>query len=282
MHLVAGFALAALIGLSLGLLGGGGSILTVPILVYVLGFGTKNAIAMSLPIVGVTSAVGAVSHWRAGRVDLRAALVFGGITMVTSYVGARLAVLVSADAQLALLAAVMILAAASLLRNARKPQPDAANVADQPAAPLSLTIPLVAIACGVGLLTGLVGIGGGFLVVPALVILAGLSMRAAIGTSLVVIAMNSLSGSLGYVGQADIPWAFVAGFASIAVVGILIGTHLVRFVSQATLKQAFAVLLLATGGFMLFGNRPAPRRAAQGSAAHSAADAVAAVHPGAR
>lgn len=261
MQLLAGYALAAVIGLSLGVLGGGGSILTVPILVYVLGFGAKAAIAMSLPIVGITSVVGAARHWRGGAVDLRTALVFGGITMLTSYVGARLSVLLSAGTQLGLLAIVMVAAAVSMLRNARmESSTESAAAETEVTVRPALTAPLVLIAAGVGLLTGLVGIGGGFLVVPALVILAHLSMRAAIGTSLVVIAMNSLSGSLGYIGHADIVWPFVARFAAVAVGGILIGTHLVRFVSQAALKQAFAVLLLATGGFMLFGNHSAAGR----------------------
>jgi len=269
MHLVAGRALAALIGLSLGLLGGGGSILTVPILVYVLGFGAKSAIAMSLPIVGATSAVGAIGHWRAGTVEVRAALLFGGITMATSYLGARLATLVAADTQLALLAIVLIVAAASMIRSARKAPHGPTSGVDEPAVRPSLTMTLVLIAAGVGLLTGLVGIGGGFLVVPALVILADLPMRTAIGTSLAVIAMNSLSGSLGYIGQADIPWMFVAGFASVAVVGILIGTKLSRFVSQAALKQAFAGLLLVTGAFMLLRNRSTTERNTRAPVAES-------------
>src|SRR5690606_26972699 len=106
-----GFSLAALIGLSLGMLGGGGSILTVPIFVYVLGFGAKEAIAMSLAVVGATSLFGAASHWRAGNVDLRVALIFGAVAMVGTYLGARLAVYFSDAAQLALFAVVMLLAA---------------------------------------------------------------------------------------------------------------------------------------------------------------------------
>jgi len=114
---------------------------------------------------------------------------------------------------------------------------------------------LVPVALGVGLLTGLIGIGGGFLVVPALVLLARVPMKQAVGTSLLVIAMNSLSGSLGYLGQVQMPWAFMFAFTAVAAAGILAGTWLVRFVSQAALKQGFAVFLLLMGSFILYRNR---------------------------
>lgn len=249
-----GLALAALIGLSLGLLGGGGSILTVPIFVYVLGFAAKPAIAMSLPVVGATSLVGALGHWRAGNVNLRVALIFGGVAMAGAYAGARLAVFVSGRVQLTLLAIVMLAAAASMFRSSRSREGgvDArAQGAEGGARPLGLVL---AVGLGVGLLTGLVGIGGGFLVVPALVVLGKLPMKQAIGTSLVVIAMNSLSGFLGYLGQVTIPWSFIALFTAVAIAGILVGTYLVRFVSQAALKRAFAVFLVLMGGMMLYRN----------------------------
>jgi uncharacterized membrane protein YfcA len=105
------------------------------------------------------------------------------------------------------------------------------------------------------MLTGLVGIGGGFLIVPALVILARLPMKQAVGTSLVVIAMNSASGFAGYLGQVDVPWGFMAMFTAVAIGGILVGTHLVRFVSQPALKRAFAVFLLLMGSVILYQNR---------------------------
>ena len=105
------------------------------------------------------------------------------------------------------------------------------------------------------MLTGLVGIGGGFLIVPALVILARLPMKQAVGTSLVVIAMNSASGFAGYLGQVDVPWKFMATFTAVAIGGILVGTHLVRFVSQQALKRAFAIFLLLMAGVILYQNR---------------------------
>ena len=160
-----GFALAALIGLSLGLLGGGGSILTVPVLVYVLGYEAKQAIVMSLVVVGITSLVGAVGHWRAGNVNLKSALIFGVITMLGAYLGARLAVLFTGGLQLTLLAVVMLAAAASMFR-APQAEPTSRNV-PPPTLPL-ITIGVVGLL--VGVLTGVVGIGGGFLIVPALVL----------------------------------------------------------------------------------------------------------------
>lgn len=247
---VMGFALAALIGLSLGLLGGGGSILTVPVLVYVLGYEAKQSIVMSLVVVGITSLVGAVGHWRAGNVNLKSALIFGVITMIGSYLGARLAVLFSGGVQLTLLAVVMLAAAASMLR-----APQA-----KPASPTVLppTLPLTTIGVVglmVGVLTGIVGIGGGFLIVPALVLLGQVPVKEAIGTSLLVIAMNSASGYLGYIGTVTIPSSFLMGFTAVAVGGILVGTHLVRYVSAGVLKRSFAVFLLVMGGFMLYQNR---------------------------
>lgn len=250
-----GFILAGLIGLSLGLLGGGGSILTVPIFVYVMGFGAKQAIAMSLPVVGATSLVGAAGHWRAGNVRLRTALFFGLIAMAGSYAGARLAVFVSGAAQLALLGVVMLAAAISMFRSGRQGRAEQDFIQERRTGQrLSFPI-LVAVGLAVGILTGLVGIGGGFLIVPALVVLAKVPMKQAVGTSLLVIAMNSASGFLGYFGSVEIPWGLMALFTSIAVAGILVGTHLIRFVSQSVLKRAFAIFLVVLGVLILYQNR---------------------------
>jgi uncharacterized protein len=266
-----GLALAALIGLSLGLIGGGGSILTVPIFVYVLGFGAKEAIAMSLAVVGAVSLFGAAGHWRAGNVNLRVALVFGSVAMVGTYLGARLAVYFSGGAQLALFAGVMLLAAFFMFRE-RQPLRMAedeflAEAGDaeamQDAAVLPGGAPVERMPLGliiieglaVGVLTGLVGVGGGFLIVPALVLLGKIPMKQAVGTSLLVIAMKSASGFLGYLGQVEVPWGFMSLFTAVAVVGILGGTYLVQFVSQRALKRVFAVFLLVIGSFILYQNR---------------------------
>ncbi len=252
-----GYTLAALVGLSLGLMGGGGSILTVPIFVYVLGFDPKLSIAMSLPVVGGTSLVGAIGHWKAGNVNLKTAALFGLIAMVGAFAGARLAILLSGTVQLVLLAIVMLAASVSMWRSARRDR-GLSPPAERAMSP-GLLVP---VALAVGLLTGVVGIGGGFLVVPALVLLAHVPMKQAIGTSLLVIAMNSLSGFAGYIGQVAVPWGFVATFTAIAAAGIIAGTYFVRFVSQRALKQGFAVFLLLMGTFVLYRNRgtvrPAP------------------------
>ena len=253
--LILGYALAALVGLSLGLMGGGGSILTVPIFVYVLGYDPKLAIVMSLPVVGVTSLVGAAGHWRAGNVNLRTAALFGVVAMAGAYIGARLAVFLNGAVQLSLLAVVMLAAAISMFRSARRSPPAAVSPADG-AHVMSLGL-LLPVALCVGLMTGVVGIGGGFLVVPALVLLARIPMKQAVGTSLLVIAMNCASGFAGYAGQVHVPWSYLAGFTAIAVLGILTGTYLVRYVSPRALKQAFAIFLLLMGTFILVKNRKA-------------------------
>lgn len=250
--MILGLALAALIGLSLGMLGGGGSILTVPIFVYVLGFEAKEAIAMSLAVVGATSLFGAAGHWRAGNVNLRVAVIFGVVAMAGTYAGARLAVFFTGAAQLTLFALVMLLAAIFMFgdRTPRSP----AGVTPAPDVPMPLLL-IVIEGFAVGVLTGLVGVGGGFLIVPALVLLGKVPMKQAIGTSLLVIAMKSFAGFIGYLGQVEVQWGFMAGFTAVAVIGILAGTWLVRFVPQHALKRAFAVFLLVMGGFILYQNR---------------------------
>jgi uncharacterized protein len=245
-----GFALAALIGLSLGMLGGGGSILTVPVFVYVLGFGAKQAIAMSLPVVGATSLVGAASHWRAGNLRPRTAIAFGLVTMAGSFLGARLSARIAGEVQLAILSLVILTAAALMYRGASRGGYRPAEGSSTASLPL-----LGAAALGVGMLTGLVGIGGGFLIVPALVLLARVPMKEAVGTSLLVIAMNSLSGYLGYAGRTEVAWDVVIAFGAVAIAGILVGTWLVRFVSAPALRRGFAIFLVLIGVFVLYQNR---------------------------
>ncbi|MHB1095643.1 MAG: sulfite exporter TauE/SafE family protein [Gemmatimonadaceae bacterium] len=242
-----GYLFAALIGLALGTLGGGGSILTVPVLVYVLGFDPKLAIAMSLPVVGTAALVGVLSHWRAGNVQLQTAAIFGSVAMVGSYTGARASVWFSGRAQLLILGTVMVAAAVSMLRNAAETEP-------RDSAPPHPAL-LLAVGLGVGILTGLIGIGGGFLIVPALVVLGRVPMKAAVGTSLLVIALNSASGYLGHYGREIVPWGFVVRFTSVAVLGILAGTALVHHIPTRQLKRAFALLLVVIGALILWQNR---------------------------
>lgn len=244
--LILGLLLAATIGLALGLLGGGGSILTVPVLVYVLGIDAKPAIAMSLAIVGVTSLLGAALHRRLGNVRLDVAAAFGLVAMLGAFAGATFAKSLSGATQLVLLAIVMLAAAVSMLRSGHTETPSGASPR------LALLLP---VGFGVGVLTGLVGIGGGFLIVPALVLLARLPMRQAVGTSLLVIAMNSAAGLAGYLGVVPLDWAFLAGFTAVAAVGAVAGTALGARVPQPLLKRGFALFLLVVGGFVLYRNR---------------------------
>ncbi len=253
--LTLGVGLGLLVGLSLGLLGGGGSILTVPIFVYIVGFDAKEAIAMSLAVVGATSLTGAIGHWRIGNVHIRVALVFGAVAMLGTFAGARLAVFFSGAAQLVLFAVVMISAAYFMFRGS---VPGLGKAPIAPLDPDDRSIPVWLLALegiAVGILTGLVGVGGGFLIVPALVLLAGIPMKQAVGTSLLVIAMKSTTGFLGYLGQVQIDWSFMGLFTVVAMTGIVAGTYLVRFVPQRLLRQVFAIVLLVMGAAILFQNR---------------------------
>jgi len=239
---ILGLSLALVIGLSLGLLGGGGSVLTVPIFHYVLGYDVKPSIAMSLAVVGMTSAAGALGRLRGGELNGRAVLTFAPVAMLGTFLGARLALLVPSAAQLALFAVVMLVAAVFMWRG----RPADAHAPERPH-PL-----LVALIGGaVGVLTGLVGVGGGFLIVPALVLLLGVPVKEAVGTSLGVIALNSASGVAGYWGKVEIDLAIMAAFTVVAIAGVFLGTRLARQVSPGNLRKGFAGLLVAVGAIML-------------------------------
>jgi uncharacterized membrane protein YfcA len=248
---VLGLALAILVGLSLGLLGGGGSILTVPILVYAVGLEPKAAVAASLAVVGTTSLLGALAHRRAGNVRLRTAAVFGGVAMVGAFAGARLAALISGQVQLVLFALVVLVASVVMLRGrGALESADRGDLAREPR-----LVPMALLAAAVGVMTGLVGVGGGFLIVPALVLVGRIPMKAAVGTSLLVIAMNSASGFLGYAGQVALPWGFLAQFTGVAVLGVAVGTALARAAPPTALRRGFAALLLVVGLLVLYQNR---------------------------
>lgn len=252
----AGFVLAGLIGITLGALGGGGSILMVPALVYGLGFGAKQAIAMSLPIVALTSAAGAISHWRSGHVQLRPAVLFGVLAMMGAYAGAWIGRIVPAVLQLGLLALLMLAAGVLMLRPSLLPIAGAvAEGAGERWLPLAGVL-----AVAVGVLTGLVGIGGGFLFVPVLVLLVGVPMHCAVGTSLVVIALNAVAGLAGYAGFVQIPWSFVLLFAATASAGAIGGVAIARRTPPGILRRTFGVLLLAVAGAVLIALIPWPLR----------------------
>ncbi len=250
--LILGLGLALLVGLTLGMLGGGGSILAIPIFVYVLGFSAKEAIAMSLAVVAATSLVGAAGHLRVGNFNLRVAFSFGPFAMVGTFLGARFAVVFSGSAQLMMFAVIMVLAAVSMLRGQKPTKKSEPLAIRRPG--LALAVMVVA-GLGVGAVTGLVGVSGGFLIVPALVVVLGIPMKEAVGTSLLVNSLKSSTGFIGYMGQVTVYWGFMAAFAAVAIVGILVGTHLVRFVAPAVLRRAFAVFLLVMGVWIFYQNR---------------------------
>ena len=233
--------LAVLVGISLGLLGGGGSILTVPLLAYVAGLEPTHAIAMSLLVVGVTSAIAAITHARAGRVRWRVAVLFGLVAMAGAYAGGRLARFIPGTVLLVSFAVIMIAAGVAMLRG-RNDTTSADR--DQPLPVLRIALLGVA----VGMISGLVGAGGGFLLVPALALLGGLPMPTAVGTSLVVIAMQSFAGFAGHLTNEQIDWHLAAFITAAAVVGALIGGRLIVFVNPGTLRQMFGwfVLLMAS------------------------------------
>jgi len=240
--MLAVLGLAVLIGISLGLLGGGGSILTVPILTYVGGMEPKAAIASSLFVVGVTSAAGVFSHARAGRVRWRTGLVFGAAGMAGAYGGGRLAAFIPGQV---LMIAFGLMMAATAIAMLRKPRTLAARSTELPVGKV------IAEGVVVGIVTGIVGAGGGFLVVPALVLLGGLSMETAIGTSLVVIAMKSFAGLAGHLGHVDVDWPITLGVTAIAVVGSLIGGSLAGRIPPATLRRGFGVFVVVMAAFVL-------------------------------
>lgn len=236
--------LAVLVGLSLGLLGGGGSILTLPLLVYVAGMDTKEAIATSLLVVGVTSAVAAVSHARAGRVQWRTGLLFGAAGMAGAYAGGRLAEFIPGGVLLVAFALMMIATAVAMLRGRRGGEQR--GVHDVVPVGRVLLDGVV-----VGLVTGIVGAGGGFLVVPALTLLGGLSMPVAVGTSLLVIAMKSGAGLAGYLSSVELDWGLAAMVTGAAVLGSLGGGRLAGRIEPEKLRRGFGWFVLSMAAFIL-------------------------------
>ncbi len=248
----AAVVLAAAIGLVLGALGGGGSILTVPALVYGLGIDPKQAVAMSLPIVGLSSLAGATGYWRTGDLELRWAFMFGLFAMIGAYGGAQIGVLLPGAVQLTVLALVSVTAGVSMMRSSASAHPPSVDREERP----RLSWVAASSAVAVGMLTGLVGIGGGFVIVPVLILLMHLPMRVAVGTSLLVITMNAAAGLLGYAGSISIPWPFVVVFAAISGVGAVAGAWLGERVSAVSLQRAFGILLFVMAGGILVDNVP--------------------------
>jgi len=248
-------ALALGIGLALGLLGGGGSLLTVPLLVYVAGLAAKPAIATSLAVVAVTSAVALALHARAGNVRWRTGAVFAPAGMAGAFAGGWLGRLVPGEILLLLFAAMLVTTAVAMLR----PRP---VVAEGGSSRRSLSsgwsVAWIALqGAAVGLATGLVGAGGGFLVVPVLALLGGLPMRAAVGTSLLVVALQAGAGFAGYVSHVAVPWDLAGAVTGAAVVGSLGGATLAARVPPEGLRRGFAVLVLAIAALVVWREAPA-------------------------
>ena len=238
-------ALSVVIGITLGMLGGGGSILTVPILLYVVHLEPREAIATSLFVVAVTSVAALFSHARAGRVRYRTGLFFGLAGMAGAYVGGRLSSYLPARMLLVLFALVMLGAAFAMLRG-RSRGSEADAVSELPIAKVLRDGLLV------GLLTGTVGAGGGFLVVPALALVGGMPMPQAVGTSLLVIGMNSVAGLVGYLQHVQLDWKLASSVAAASVGGSFLGSWFAGRVPQARLRQAFGIFVLLMATFLLF------------------------------
>ena len=229
----ASIAAALAIGVSLGLLGGGGSILTVPALVYLAGLAPAEATTSSLVVVGVTSLSGALQHFFGGRVQLKAALLFAATGVPASALGTLAWKHIPQQWLLPLFACVMIAAGLSMIF--RKQADVASDVS-----PLAVALA----GFGVGLVTGVLGVGGGFLIVPALVLFAGVRLKDAVGTSLVVIALNCAGGFVARVSAAaPIDWKLTLAFCVVAIAGSFLGARLVRHIPHESALRLYGVFV---------------------------------------
>jgi uncharacterized membrane protein YfcA len=238
---------AVAIGVSLGLLGSGGSIITVPVLVYLLGQDEKLAIAGSLFIVGSIALVGSLQYVRLGMVDWRNVVVFGLPGMAGTWLGALLAAFVPGIVQLTIFALVMLLASYLMLRPVDLEQAEIVRRATWKIGIDGLVV---------GVLTGLVGVGGGFLIVPALVLLGGLAIHTAVATSLVIIALKSYSGFIKYLDVLDaqkltLDWNVLMIVTGLGIVGSIVGAKIANRIPQQRLKRGFGYFLIVMGVYIL-------------------------------
>lgn len=251
---ILGYVGALLVGVVLGLIGGGGSILTVPILVYLFFLNPITATAYSLFTVGTTALVGAIRNSFNNLVDFKTAIIFAGPAFIAVFLTRRFLIpsvpdiifqangkILSKEMAIMLLfATIMLLAAITMIRN-KRPEPE-------PNTKISYNYPIIFVqGIFLGLVTGSIGAGGGFLIIPALVLLAKLPMKKAVATSLLIIAINSLLGFTGDIINLDIDWSFVLAFTGISVVGIFVGIWLNNFIDGKKLKKAFGWFVLAMG-----------------------------------
>jgi uncharacterized protein len=255
---IIGFVGALLIGVVLGLIGGGGSILTVPIFVYVLGIDPVLATAYSLFVVGTASLVGAIRNAQKGMVDFRTGIVFAIPALFTVYATRKFIVpaipdelfsvgdfLVTKNVAIMVFFAIIMLAAAYFMIRGRKEE-------DETEQKISYNYPMIIVeGVVVGLLTGIVGAGGGFLIIPALVLLAKLPMKKAIATSLMIIAIKSLIGFIGDVQNIPMDWTFLLLFTAFSVIGIFLGIYLNKFIDGKKLKKGFGWFVLVMGTYIV-------------------------------
>jgi hypothetical protein len=239
-------ALALTVGVAMGLFGGGGSLLLVPALTSVMEFETKQAVATSLAVVGISAAAGAVAARAKGNLPIRPAFIIGTTTMVGAFGGAFVGARLDDALQLTIfgvvaMAAAVILAWQSTTRSS-------AHAIDHVPRPVAV---MAAAGIGVGVVTGLVGVGGGFLIVPALVMAAGLEMREAASVSLFVMVLATASALVGYAGRVPLPWAFVVPFAVVASIGTIAGGFAGHSMPQRLLQQIFAGALFVVAAFVL-------------------------------
>ncbi|MCW5932364.1 MAG: sulfite exporter TauE/SafE family protein [Bacteroidetes bacterium] len=255
---IAGYIASVFIGITLGLIGGGGSILTVPVLVYLFAVDAVAATTYSLFIVGATSVVGSVSYFNKGLVDIKTA-VFFGIPSILSVFLTRMLILpaipqqilstpaftITKDVLLLLLFAIlMVFASYSMIR--KKSYADTAHSGNE-----NETVKIIFWGLFIGMITGLIGAGGGFLIIPALVNLLRLPMKTAIGTSLLIISVNSLTGFLFSLSYIPIRWGLVLSIAAIAIAGILAGSYLATKIDGKKLKPTFGWFVLAMGIYII-------------------------------
>lgn len=258
--LIFSYMAAAIIGLSLGLIGGGGSILTVPVLVYLFGVEPVVATAYSLFIVGTTALVGAFPKFKQGMVNFKTAVIFGIPSIIAVYATRAYIVplipkevfkvgefVVTKNILMMLLFAILMVAASvSMIRDTKK------AAEDGDAGPQKFNIPLILLeGLIVGMLTGLVGAGGGFLIIPALVVLSKLPMKQAVGTSLLIIAAKSLIGFTGDLGHLQIDWNLLLSVTAVAVVGIFAGDYLSKKIDGSKLKKGFGWFVLIMGIYII-------------------------------
>jgi uncharacterized membrane protein YfcA len=231
---------AAGIGAALGLLGGGGTVLTVPLLHALLGVDTTHAVAMSLPIVAVAAAAGALSAWRRGTLLVAPTLGLAAATSSGAYIGAMGGRQLTAATQTLLLVVTLVGAAVAMWRPPTRPG------AERPRAAWRLT----GAGFAVGLVTGIVGVGGGFLIVPALVAFGGYPLNRAVPASLLVIATSASAGGLGYAGHVEVPWDTVAIIAAAAVLGVVAGGRLAGRIPARMLQRAFSLFLIVNAAYL--------------------------------